>query len=465
MSRTQKQQVALPDSDKVTTVVQFDGIDALMFDSIRHARKISELCQSNDGEGITQDAFTSFFSHEPLIKEEADPVQSGILEQMMGLPEFGSLRAGSKNDEVASALGAASFAPEMITKLRELRQKMKERQEQAKKDGKPIPQNLKDALSDQEMSGLRQSLRKALEKAQEESDKWTDTAQAWGTGTQELKKIPIQKRMELADTMANTKKLQRIADLAGRFKNIVNSSSSTVPVHGLDEVVDIGISDDIGHMLPSELIKLIETPDQFAADLFEKKLLTYNLKGIEPLGRGPIIVCQDMSGSMNGPRDEWAKAVALALLQLAIKQKRAFGFIGFDDRVKFQKFFPRNSTVTIEQKIELATMFSGGGTNFYDPLMKAFEMRAQDPTLKPADIVFITDGDCGFGQGEIEHIKQLKQKTEMRVYSIGIDYYSTRALELFSDQVAGVSLDGDVQIDLVKDLVTKTASQKVGNKT
>jgi hypothetical protein len=54
------------------------------------------------------------------------------------------------------------------------------------------------------------------------------------------------------------------------------------------------------------------------------------LKGVENLGKGPIIVCQDKSGSMDGQRDEWATAVAIAMSELATKQNRAFGVIHFE---------------------------------------------------------------------------------------------------------------------------------------
>jgi uncharacterized protein with von Willebrand factor type A (vWA) domain len=457
MSKQQKSTASKP-----VTVVEFDGIDSLMFDSIRDARKVAEICADNDAEGVVQDAFTSFFSHEPKIADDSEPVQAGVVEQMFALPEFSELRAGTQNDEISSALATVQFAPEMITKIVELRKKMKERQEQAKQDGKPSPQNLKEALSENEMSGLRQSLRRSLEKAQKESDQWGDVAAGWGLDKGELKNLPAEKRMKLADTLSNSKKMKRIADLAGRFKNIVNSSAATVPVHGLDEVVDIGISGDVAHMLPTELIKLIETPDLFYSDLIEGKLLTYNLKGVEPMGQGPILCCLDLSGSMDGLREEWSKAVILSLLQLAQKQKRAFGYIGFDSSIQISKFFPRGEQITIQDKIQIAEVFSGGGTEFFQPLKKAFDMRAMDPSLKPADIIFITDGDCHMGSSQLEEILQLKKKTDMRIYSIGIDCHNTNTLESFSDQVAGVSLNGDVQIDLIKDLVSKTASQKVG---
>ena len=443
---------------QIVTAVEYDGIDALMFDSVRHAKKIQELCATTEGEGVAHDAFTSFFSHDPKLKDDADMVQGGVIEQMMALPEFESLREGTKNDEISSALGAAEFAPGMIIKIAELRKKMKEKKDQADKDGKDGPKSLKEGLSEEEMSGLRQALRRSLDKAQKESDKWGDLNQGWGNDPGELKNMPAEKRMELADTLSKSDKMKRIAELAGRFRNVVNSSSANVPIHGIDEIVDIGISSDIAHMLPTELVKLIEFPDLFYQDFLEGKLLTYNLKGVEQLGRGPIICCVDDSGSMGGNREEWAKAVVLAMMALAQKQRRGFGVIFFDTKVTFSRYFKRDQKVTIQEKIEIAQHSTGGGTEFFIPLQAAFQMRADDPSLKPADIVFITDGDCLMTNSQTEEVLGLKAKTEMRIYGIAIDCYSTKSLEPFCDQVSGVSLDGDVKIDLVKDLVSKTSS-------
>jgi uncharacterized protein with von Willebrand factor type A (vWA) domain len=449
------------EENKKVTVVETDGIDALMFDVIRDAKKISEICTDDNSEGVVQDAFTSFFSHEPKIVEESpDMVQSGVIEQMYALPEYTDLRAGTKNDEISSALAAAQFAPEMIQKIIELRKKKKEQDEQNQKDGKPEAKSLKEMLSEGEMSALRQALRRNLEKAQKEADDYGNAAAGWGMDTSELKNIPVDKKMELAELLSKEKKMKRISDLAGRFRNIVNATNANVPIHGLDEVVEVGMSNDIAHMLPTEMIKLTENEDQFFMDYFEGKLLTYSLKGVQQVGQGPIICCLDMSGSMQGQRDEWGKAVVIALMHLAQKQNRAFGYVGFDTEVKIAKYYPKGTKISIEDKIEIATVFSGGGTEFYSPLIKAFEFRAMDAALKPADIIFITDGECGLHDTQLATILENKKKTDMRIYSVAIDCYQTTSLEHFSDQVAGISLNGDIAIDLVKDLISKTASKR-----
>lgn len=460
--------IAKKDSKKseVVKVVQADGVDEIMFDTVSHATKIQQLSETPEGEGLTQDAFTSFFTHEPKTIENGEPVQKGVVDVFMGLDEFKNLRTSTKNDEVGSALAAVQFVPELIKQYQEMKKKMKEKQEQAKKDGKPAPQTLGEALNNKEAAGLRQAMRRGLEKAQDKADDWSDMCAAWGVDKGELQQVLFEKRFQLAEQMTKSGKLKKISELAGRFKNVVHSAAATSPCHGMDEIVDITIGNDIGRMLPSEIVKLIEHPEQFYADFLEKKLLVYNMKGKQDLGKGPIIACLDISGSMNEDgKEEWAKAVILALMALAEKQNRSFGFIAFNDRVESKKYWPKQMSIPLQDKVKVAEIASTGGTNFYNPLIESFNFRKKEPTLKPADIIFITDGECQLYPEQVTEIQDLKKATDVRVYGIGISGsygpISGEVMKQFCDQTVIVNNLGE--IDTIKDLMVSTAQSQMGS--
>ena len=55
--------------------------------------------------------------------------------------------------------------------------------------------------------------------------------------------------------------------------------------------------------------------------------MQYLLSGNEPLGKGPLVVLLDKSGSMDGPRDIWATALSLALLDQAHRERRPFALV------------------------------------------------------------------------------------------------------------------------------------------
>lgn len=447
----------------ISTVVEKDAIDALMFDAVRDASKVADICEADQvSEVCMQDAFTSFFTHNPKTIEECDPAQKGVLDTFLGLDEFKNLRAGTQHDEMTSALAALQFAPNLIEQVKKVRKQMEEKRQEAQAQNKAGPQNMNEALSERDMAAMRQAMRRGLEKAQEATDDYKDALSAWGVNKGDLQRVPAEKRLELANRMIRSNKLKKISDLVGRFKNIVHSAAAQAPVHAMDEIVDIKTGNDLGRILPGELVKMVESPTQFMMDFLEKKLLTYEMKGVEDLGRGPIIACLDISGSMNDDsKEEWAKAVVLALMTLAEKQKRSFGFIAFNEEVAMKRYFPKEMTIGLEDKIQIAEIVSTGGTNFFWPFHDAFEFRRKEPSLKPADVVFITDGEADLSPEALSEILVNKEQTGVRIYSIGIagsHSMNMSCLRKISDQVNVVNQLGDLQV--VKDLMTSTASSQ-----
>lgn len=436
---------------KKSTVVEKDGLDDFVFSVIRDGSRVAEICPNEEAEGVVQDVFTSFFSHQPKIGDGPN-VQKDIVSAFHSLPEFQDLRACTQSDEVSSAIGVMQFAPELLKQYHEAKKKIEERQKEASEKGQQGPEGLQDGLTDSEQSGMRQALRKALKQAQESADDWQDAVSAWGVNPGELQRIPAEKRLELAEKMGRSKKLKKISDLAGRFQNIVYSAAANAPVHGVDEIVDISIGSEISKILPTELVKLIETPEVFFQDMLEGKLLNYNLKGVQDMGKGPIVACLDISASMTGAREEWSKAVILSLMALAEKQRRAFGFIAFHTDVAFKKFWPRGTSITLEEKVEVAGIASTGGTSFYTPITAAFEMRAAEGgALKPADIILITDGECDLSEPQLNEINATKKREGVRIQSIAINdgqfsMLNTDLLQKFSDQLAVVNNLGDIEI-------------------
>ncbi|WP_443258258.1 vWA domain-containing protein [Virgibacillus sp. L01] len=65
----------------------------------------------------------------------------------------------------------------------------------------------------------------------------------------------------------------------------------------------------------------------------EGQTMVYDKKGKETLGKGPIILCLDESGSMRDLESQ-SKGFALALISYAKKQKRDFALISFSNFLK-----------------------------------------------------------------------------------------------------------------------------------
>jgi uncharacterized protein with von Willebrand factor type A (vWA) domain len=160
---------------------------------------------------------------------------------------------------------------------------------------------------------------------------------------------------------------------------------------GAEEICDIERGADLGRLLPTELARLNLPRLKLALlrDLHERSAMQYALRGPEKMGKGPLVVCLDRSGSMDGPRDEWSAAAALALLEVAQRERRPFAVIAFDSGVTLRV------VVTVGQALpEDALMLRcSGGTNIDAAIAAALDViRMESPVLKRADIVIITDG-------------------------------------------------------------------------
>lgn len=195
----------------------------------------------------------------------------------------------------------------------------------------------------------------------------------------------------LAARLRNDQRLLRIATLAGRFKRIAANKRRQRVKHGADEIADVEQGADLARALPAELSKLSHPLLRldFMRSLLEGQVLQYRLSGSATLGKGPIVVALDKSDSMDGPRDVWATALSLALLDHAQRERRMYALLGFDSCVKFE------AVVEPGQPIPEEGLFvsCGGGTDIGVALRRGLEIiRSHPGALKKADIVLVTDG-------------------------------------------------------------------------
>ncbi len=211
------------------------------------------------------------------------------------------------------------------------------------------------------------------------------TAAAWLSRADQPAVLPLAARLK------QDARLRRIAELAGRFKRIAAGKRRQRVRHGADEITDVEQGGDLPRAFPSELSKLSHRVLRldFLRSLLERQVLQYQLSGTEVLGKGPLVVLLDKSGSMDGPRDVWATAVALALLDQAQGEHRTFALLGFDARVKFE------AVVKPGEPLPEDSLFisAGGGTEIAVALARGLEIiRTHPGALKKADIVLVTDG-------------------------------------------------------------------------
>ena len=432
---------------KPNNVIKSDLTDRMFFQDVAdESVKIKQLCgDQSPARDLCQDVFSSLYRYAPEVLPEAPAAQRGMIEQMMALPEYKGLVADTRGDELSSAMGLLSLAPRMVDQLEEIEEQIKKQQEAqdaAGEGGEPVGFG---DLSDEAQAGLRAGMRAALKEAQEAGEKTQQMLLGWGAEPGELKKLPLGEKLKLVDQLSKTPKFNQITELMGRFRNVRGAIEATTFSHGQDEIVDVELGADLSRLLPTELLKFQRTPTLFFKDYLERNLMQYQMKGTEELGRGPIIVCMDISPSMEyGGAHAWCKAAALTLMEVCRKQNRAFGVIAFESTVSFTKFWVKGNKPTIQDKLEIANLGTTGGTDFMPPIREAFRQRSLDAGLKPADVVFITDGACNLTADQYGEIDALKKKNSVRFFGIGIGSGSVHSIEPFCDDLVALTRDGGV---------------------
>jgi uncharacterized protein with von Willebrand factor type A (vWA) domain len=268
---------------------------------------------------------------------------------------------------------------------------------------------------------LRKALRAAADEAHEEMDQM-DGAMAglghgFGSGALASAKAPSE---QVAEALRRNPKLRRIAEIAGRIRLSAKRQQASKCDFGREEICDVEQGNDVQRLLPSEMVMLTdpELEPLVMRRLVERQALQYKLRGTEKAERGPIVVMVDGSGSMAGARNEWAMGVALAMLEVAAMQRRAFALVHFDTTVKAHYVVPNPRALTLDKLVEMVCFFSNGGTNIQVALEWVREhLLEKEQALKGADILLVTDGQSGdFGPA----VRDLHKTKGAATYGIAI---------------------------------------------
>lgn len=391
-----------------------------------------------------------------LEKEEFDQkyqINHDLMSKIMNEEGYVSARSVTRLDDLSSALGTVRFSEKVYEWIEEQKQANEElqkafealmkaqqslnRAKQKQQDAQDKVENAKETGDKEEESKAKKMQNKAnkdLQKAQESIDQATQQMQGEfsislskngnslgqalkdatqetrkakedlinllagggngvGAGEGEVQKLPLRDQIYLAELLSKNQKMREIAEWAGRFKAIARKKQKNKHVETTDRSgVTLGI--DVERLLPSELAayKNPITKVDFLRRYAEQQTMMYSPEGKESLGKGPIILCLDQSGSMK-ELDEQSKGFALALMMIAKKQRRDFAIIPFSSATKQQELYYEKGKIKPSDLVELASLFLGGGTAFLPPLKKAVNIIEKRKRFSKADIIFVTDGD------------------------------------------------------------------------
>jgi uncharacterized protein with von Willebrand factor type A (vWA) domain len=252
-------------------------------------------------------------------------------------------------------------------------------------------------------------------------------------------------RLELGRHLARNKRLGQLARLVGRFKQDARALRRRTLDRGVAEAYDIERGSELGRLIPAELVALHHPGlrADFRRRLLEGEVLQYRLREDEQKGKGPMVVCIDVSSSMQGDKELWAKAVSLTLMDIARRQRRLFRAVLFSSGAESLRIIDLNSQRRYQPELpkvlEMAEYFPGGGTDFQTPIDAAVAL-LEDKKLKRGDIVVITDGECSVAPEWLAHLRERKDDLKFTIFAILVDVGSSEVSTLaqFSDRVTSI---------------------------
>ena len=428
---------------------------------------------------LIQDEYLALYKAVPKHRSgsEMKPthrINHAVMDKAVKSKDWEQLRTYTELDQWSSAMAAVEFATrleELFDEMKDLTEAQEEMEKQdgdlqdyidSLKDADGDPQDLIDGLNEQldkygeaiddveeAISGGGQEMRRgaaqAVSDARDEVEHMDASLSSFGTDPGQLSRMPAQQRFELASRIQSNEKLRQLADKIGRMVRFAMGEQARKIVHGRDEVYDIELGNDISNVLPSELLTLADEDTEilFLKKFTERGLMQYKLRGTEKVAKGAIICMIDSSGSMFGHPETWAKAVAIALLNIAAKQKRDFYGIIFssagDELMEW--YFPKG-IAAIEDVLDFAEYMYGGGTDFEKPIGRGVEVlqdmfNSEEAGVQGAqkgDLVLITDGECYVSDDWRDRYFNAKELLAFRMYSCLIGTQSA-TLDVLSDQV------------------------------
>ncbi|OPF64761.1 VWA domain-containing protein [Hydrogenophaga sp. H7] len=168
----------------------------------------------------------------------------------------------------------------------------------------------------------------------------------------------------------------------------------------------------------------------------EAQLLTYDDRAREPrpnprpqpdgaaarqqdahLGHGPLIVCLDTSGSMQGAPENVAKACVLQALRSAHAGERACQLLAFGGPGELVERALTRDAAGLDALLDLMGQAFDGGTDVQTPIERAIE-NVQQQGWQDADVLIVSDGEFGLTPATLAALRQAKERLSLRVHGI-----------------------------------------------
>ena len=276
-----------------------------------------------------------------------------------------------------------------------------------------------------------------------------------------LKKLPqIQDvvrtlgRMQSSEKPDETPILERLFGPVRRAPaELCDIDTPAVPhdTHGVER------SGEIARMLPSEAMLFLRPKLRILwhAKRAERSLATYRVRGVEQerfvaddagtdardaerlkkkQDRGPIIVCLDTSGSMQGAPETVAKAVTLEAVRIATAEKRECFLYAFSGPMQVAEFDLSVKRGGVQALLEFLGCSFHGGTDVAEPIARALT-RIETAKWARADAIIVSDGEFPVPSATSASVALARKSLHLRVHGLLIGAGHSAAMTSLCDPV------------------------------
>jgi uncharacterized protein with von Willebrand factor type A (vWA) domain len=251
---------------------------------------------------------------------------------------------------------------------------------------------------------------------------------------------------------------QRVEPEHGDEATAMQAQIRTVRVPELPgETRDVRRSGRVARMLPSETMLLAHRRLRLVwhAHHAERSLLTYEedermeetvpvpVRVPQPnpqrrperrLEAGPILLCVDTSGSMQGGAEAVAKAVVLEGMRTAHAQRRACHVVAFGGPDEIVELTLDPDVTGLERLADFMSQGFHGGTDICGPLERLLA-RIKEERWRQADLVIASDGEFGATPATAETVTRAKSELGLRIEGVLIGDRETIGLLELADGV------------------------------
>lgn len=374
------------------------------------------------------DLFGASFEPDPkLAYNPADKIRSEFMAQLMETAEFRELHSQTMLDDNASEVACAHFATGYVAF----------RAERASQQAQGQPAGPHDALK--HVAG-------GLKGAQGAVEQYKDAMNGLGCGAgpgQPGGTLDAKRLAGVFKRVRKSKVLTSIMAKVGRFCRVAQSRQRLKADHGLDDAVGVKLAGDLAALLPSELARLGHPLLKLDAlrRLVEQQSQCREWRSVEPEGRGPIMVVVDESGSMSGQPVETAKALALAMVLIARRQRRWVGLVAFSGGTTGRYLTLQPGQTDEGPLLDWLEQFLGGGTCLDVPLVEMPQLWAKMGAPKgKTDVLMITDAEVNCGDEMAANFNSWRKHAKARVVTMLVGCRDVGDLAKVSDEVHRVGV-------------------------